>query len=261
MTAAVRADDNDMCQLSPHHTLERNMYGLAEVAGSLCLAGRLTRHELAWWGRRRRGTWLMRTHGWGGQVPVNDAEARARILEATRTTIDRRGAATSLADVARELGVTRQTVYRYYAGTDELLAATAVVAVDALLDRMAARLRGIDAPDVAVVEGLTGVLAELRDDDYVGLLLRADRVSAPIVGEFTSELGRTFARSIIDRMDVDWSARGYGDDDLEVIIEIVLRTLQSMVLDPGGSQRSVDDVRGFLDAWAGAAVRAMPAGR
>ncbi|MXP19917.1 TetR family transcriptional regulator [Gordonia sp. HNM0687] len=200
----------------------------------------------------------MRTHGWGGRVPVNDDEARARILEATRTTIDRRGTSTGLADVARELGVTRQTVYRYYAGIDELLAATAVQAVDALLERIAVRLRGIEQPDVAVVEGLVAVRDELRDDDYVGLLLRADRVSAPVVGEFTSELGRTFARSIIDRMDVDWTACGYTDDDLGTLIEILLRTLQSMVLDP--SDRDGDDMRRFLDAWAGAAVRAMPTG-
>ncbi|MEE4025188.1 TetR/AcrR family transcriptional regulator [Gordonia sp. PKS22-38] len=202
----------------------------------------------------------MRTHGWGGRVPVNDAEARSRILAATRTTIDTRGAATSIADVARELGVTRQTVYRYFGSTDELLAATAVDAVDALLERMTVQLRGIEAPDVAVVEGLVAVLEELRRDDYVGLLLRADRVSAPIVGEFTSEIGRVFARSIIERMDVDWAGRGYSDADLEVIIEIVLRTLQSMVIDPGDPQRSVDDARGFIDAWAGAAVRAMAAG-
>lgn len=201
----------------------------------------------------------MRTHGWGGRIPVNDDEARARILEATRITIDRRGTSTGLADVARELGVTRQTVYRYYAGIDELLSATAVQAVDALLERITVRLRGIEQPDVAVVEGLVAVLDELRDDDYVGLLLRADRVSAPVVGKFTSDLGRTFARSIIDRMDVEWSARGYTDGDLDILIEILLRTLQSMVLDPG--DRDDDDMRRFLDSWAGAAVRAMSAGR
>ena len=114
----------------------------------------------------------MRTHGWGGRVPVNDDEAVARILAATRSTIDRRGSSTSLADVARELGVTRQTVYRYFAGTDELLAATALGAVDDLLDRMAQRLRGMTAPDAALIEGIAAVLEELHEDSYVGLLLQ-----------------------------------------------------------------------------------------
>lgn len=188
-------------------------------------------------------------------MPNTDDEARARILAATRDVIDRRGPATSIADVARELEVTRQTVYRYFHSTEELLAATAVDAVGALLDRMSERLRGISEPDVAVVEGLVGVLEELGRDDYVGLLLRSDRVSVPVVGEFTSKTARDFARSIIGRMDVDWAARGFADDDLEVVVEIILRTLQSMVLDPGTPPRTSDGLRGFLSIWVGAAIR------
>ncbi|MGV9791845.1 TetR/AcrR family transcriptional regulator [Gordonia sp. NPDC003422] len=203
----------------------------------------------------------MRTHGWGGRVPVNDEEAVARILAATRLTIDRRGAATSLADVARELGVTRQTVYRYFGGTDELLAATAVDAVEGLLERMTARLRGIYEPDTAIVEGIAGVLEELVTDNYVGLLLRADRLSIPVVGEFTSDLARQFAGSVVGRFDVDWASAGYGADELDIITEIVLRTLQSMVLDPGAPPRSGPELRTFLDSWAGAAVRELSRNR
>ena len=57
----------------------------------------------------------MRTHGWGGEPPRDDAEARRRILDATRECIDKYGASVGIADVARSLGVTRPTVYRYYA--------------------------------------------------------------------------------------------------------------------------------------------------
>ncbi|NED67347.1 TetR family transcriptional regulator, partial [Streptomyces sp. SID10244] len=67
----------------------------------------------------------------------------------------------------------------------------------------------------------------------VGLLLRDDRLSVPVVGEITSEIGRVFARSMVDRMDVDWAGAGYADRDLDIVVEIVLRTLQSMVIDPG----------------------------
>ncbi|MBD1319186.1 TetR/AcrR family transcriptional regulator [Gordonia hankookensis] len=201
----------------------------------------------------------MRTHGWGGRVPRNDDEATARILAATRTVIDRRGASTSIADVARELDVTRQTVYRYFASTEVLLSATALDAVGALLDRMTERLRGITAADGAVVEGVAGVLEELRDDDYVGLLLRDDRLSVPVVGEITSEIGRVFARSMVDRMDVDWAGAGYADRDLDIVVEIVLRTLQSMVIDPGSPGRSASELREFLDVWMGASIRGLVA--
>ncbi|GAB85318.1 TetR/AcrR family transcriptional regulator [Gordonia rubripertincta] len=198
----------------------------------------------------------MRTHGWGGQVPVNDAEAVARILAATRTTIDRRGTATSIADVARELGVTRQTVYRYFSGTEELLSATALDAVGGLLERVMTRLAGMTSPDAAIVEGIAAVLEELAEDDYVGVLLRADKLSVPVVGGFTSDDARRFARTMVDRLEASWDDHGYDDAALDLIAEIVLRTLQSMVLD-AMSHRTGAELRAVLDAWAGAAVREL----
>ncbi|MDS1113103.1 TetR/AcrR family transcriptional regulator [Gordonia westfalica] len=201
----------------------------------------------------------MRTHGWSGRVPVNDAEAVARILAATRATIDRRGTATSIADVARELGVTRQTVYRYFSGTEELLSATALDAVEGLLERVMTRLTGITEPDAALVEGIAAVLEELAEDDYVGLLLRADKLSVPVVGGFTSDDARRFARTMVERLEVDWASRGYDDSALDLIAEIVLRTLQSMVLDVM-SHRTGAELRPFLDAWTGAAVRELARG-
>ncbi|MDQ2628798.1 MAG: TetR/AcrR family transcriptional regulator, partial [Actinomycetota bacterium] len=92
----------------------------------------------------------MRTRGWGGDVPASDEEAVARILAATRRTIDERGEQTSIADVARTLGVTRQTVYRYFPSTEELLSATAIDGVGDFLDQLAAALAGIADPGNAV---------------------------------------------------------------------------------------------------------------
>lgn len=200
----------------------------------------------------------MRTHGWGGSVPVDDAEATARILAAARSAIDEHGVSTTISDVARTLGVTRQTVYRYFPSTEALLQATAFDAVGDFLERIAARIKGIREPDAAVVDGIGAVLDELPDDRYVGLLFSADSMSLFAVGEVTSEAGRGFARSIIERMDVDWTARGYSSADTDVIAEIVVRTLQSMVLDHGDG-RSPAQRRAFLDAWVGAAIRALPA--
>ena len=67
----------------------------------------------------------MRAHGWGGQPPKDPDEARSRILAATRTRLSEVGS-TSTSEVAGILGVTRQTVYRYYPSTEDLLNAAAL---------------------------------------------------------------------------------------------------------------------------------------
>ncbi|WP_236722369.1 helix-turn-helix domain-containing protein, partial [Mycobacterium avium] len=84
----------------------------------------------------------MRSHGWAGNTPASDAEAIERILDAADRIIAERGSALRIADVARALGVTRQTVYRYFPGTQALLVASAMRSADGFLDRMAAHLDG-----------------------------------------------------------------------------------------------------------------------
>ena len=64
-----------------------------------------------------------------------------RIIEVARRGIDDRGAV-SVSEVAQRLGVTRQTVYRYFPTHEALLAATALSAVDAFLDRLAEKRLG-----------------------------------------------------------------------------------------------------------------------
>ena len=113
----------------------------------------------------------MRTHGWSGAAPASDDEAIARILDAASKAIDARGADFSIADVARTLGVTRQTVYRYFPSTDALLVAAAVHAADDFLDRLAAHLQGITDPAEAVTEGIATALEWLPKDKHLGLLI------------------------------------------------------------------------------------------
>ena len=120
----------------------------------------------------------MRTHGWSGSAPATDEEAVARILAAANKAIDARGADLSIADVARTLGVTRQTVYRYFPSTDALLQAAAMASAAGFLDRMAAHLSGITDPAEAVTEGIAAAVEALPHDKHMGLLLGPERVGA-----------------------------------------------------------------------------------
>lgn len=124
----------------------------------------------------------MRRHGWSGTVPATDSEAVERILAATRAVVERSGAACSMAEIARELGVTRQTVYRYFPNADALLAATALAETGRFLDALAEHLGAITDPAEAVVEGIAHALETLPDDRYLGPLLTPGRGSALSAG-------------------------------------------------------------------------------
>ena len=62
------------------------------------------------------------------------------------------------------------------------------------------------------------MLEALADDRYMGILLLPGHQSLPVIGQITSENARVFARSMIERMDVDWTARGYGDQDFSAML-------------------------------------------
>ncbi|OHV06336.1 TetR/AcrR family transcriptional regulator [Mycobacterium talmoniae] len=199
----------------------------------------------------------MRRHGWSGDIPDDDDEAVARILAATRGAIDERGTA-SVSEVAQALGVTRQTIYRYFPTHEALLGATALSSVDGFLDRLAAHLGSITDPTEAVVEGIAYTFEQLAHDKYLGLVFQPGKASAFTAG-VTSDLAISFGRSILQRFDVDWPAAGFGEGKLDELVEIMLRTLQSLIVDPGRPPRAGRQLRGFLDAWIGPSVRAQAA--
>ena len=195
----------------------------------------------------------MRTHGWAGSAPASDDEAVARILAAASQAIDARGADVSIADVARTLGVTRQTIYRYFPSTHALLAAAAERSAAEFLDRLAAHLAGTTDPAEAVTEGIATALAWLPNDKHIGLLLEWDRANA-FATDVTSDVAVQFANSMLRRFDVDWAAAGFTDTDLAELAEHLLRIIQSFVIDPGRPPRRDAQLRGYLRRWVGSAV-------
>ncbi len=116
----------------------------------------------------------MRTRGWQGDQPLTDDEARTRILDAAKRCLERFGPAkTRLADVAIELGVTRQTVYRYFPSVNEMLLAVAEEGASRYIDRMAQELSFVTTPNQAVTEAIVYSLRSIPADPSLSLLLRA----------------------------------------------------------------------------------------
>ncbi|WP_137148619.1 TetR/AcrR family transcriptional regulator [Mycolicibacterium sp. CR10] len=194
----------------------------------------------------------MRTHGWSGAKPASNEEAIARILDAAGKAIEDHGADFSISDVARTVGVTRQTVYRYFSSTEALLVAGAVHAVDGFLDRMTAHMAGVHEPAKAVTEAVATALEWLPREKYIGLLMVPG--GATHVESVTSDIALRFGRDMVERLDVDWAAAGYGHSDLDELAEHLLRIIQSFVIDPGRPPRRGDELRAYLSRWVGSAL-------
>lgn len=194
----------------------------------------------------------MRRHGWSGDIPRDD-EAAGRILDAARRAIDD-GQPVTISTVAQSLGITRQTVYRYFPTQEALLAATALSSIDAFLDRLARQLGAISDPTQAVVEEsrtrsnsshTTGICAwswnpARRRPSPRGDVRRGDRLRPLHPAEVRHRLGRRRFR---------WRqagrARGVHAPDPAVVHRRSRRT-----------GASGDGLRAYLRDWVAPAVRA-----
>lgn len=196
-------------------------------------------------------------HGWQGDPPRTEALARERIIAATTRCIERMGVPkTTLSNVAEEVGVTRQTVYRYFPSLADLLSAVAQTGAADYVARMEAHLASATTPIEAVVEATVFALDEIPREPRIGLLLEAD--DQDLFGRgVTSALGFDLGAQVLRGVEVDWaSANIVTDADFEALAEVMMRLMASFLQHPPAVPRSSDEVRAFVRRWLGPALGA-----
>lgn len=197
-------------------------------------------------------------HGWQGNPPRTETEARERIVAAATTCLEKFGPAkTTLSDVASELGVTRQTVYRYYANLAELFAAVAQAGLDDFVDRMQRHLSASSTPAEAAIESVVFAVRAIPRERHIGALFQAGETDI-FSRDVTSSTAVALGADILRRIPVDWSEIGIGDDELDGLAEILMRLFVSFLQYPADPPRSEDDLRALVRRWLGPALQAPP---
>jgi AcrR family transcriptional regulator len=182
----------------------------------------------------------------------NDDVEVTQLLQATRRAVNERGGQITLADVAQKLGVSAEELPWRSDSTDDLLIAAAGEAMTDFVGHLVAIVRGMKSTVDVVVEGLAAAIENLPDDPYVGILLR-DRPDT-VARAITSVPAQVYLQSAWHELMPD-SGDHSGFLTSPQFGEMMLRTVQSFVLDPGPT-RSSADLRRFLRAWFGPVIDA-----
>ncbi|KAB2344106.1 TetR/AcrR family transcriptional regulator [Actinomadura rudentiformis] len=193
-------------------------------------------------------------HGWGGRPPASDAEARQRIIDATVRCIDRHGVTkTTLSDVAGELGVTRQTVYRHFGRISDIIGEVAAQGAESFVELLIAHLHGITDPAEAVVEGMVFCVRTIPTEPRLSLLLQLGDTTAFGRGATTRDT-IAYGAKMLQRYPVDWAAAGIGEDDLNGLAEIIMRLLTSLLQHPSEPPQDEARLRTLLNRWLAPAL-------
>jgi AcrR family transcriptional regulator len=207
---------------------------------------------------RRQPPRARRTPAWAGDPPPAHAVARERLLEAAVRCIARDGmAGAHVAAVAAEAGVSRPTVYRYFADRRALLEATMMHAGRDLAARLGAHLRGFRTPAEMAVEAICFVLQEIPREPVLGAVWRETLLDADAVAGTTRRPAIRWSRAALEEL---VRAAGWSDEAADESVEVMLRTLLSLLVAPE-PRRSGAALRAFLMRRLVPALGLAPAGR
>ncbi|GAA3204232.1 TetR/AcrR family transcriptional regulator [Actinocorallia longicatena] len=188
----------------------------------------------------------MRTHGWRGDPPADDIEARDRIIDALVRCVERFGPRkTSLTDVAEDLGVTRATIYRYYRNIEDLRMAAMVVAATDFQARIIERVTPLADPAEIMVEVMAYAVESLTAEQQAGFLGTLG-LSGTLGHDVLSPSVRAGTKNFLLALPVDWPRLGYDDEGMDGLVEFILRLISSYIAVP---ERDRPDSRRFLRRW------------
>ena len=185
---------------------------------------------------------MPRRRAWNGSPPNSPAEARRRLLEAARRCLEQLGPdKAGLSDVALSVGVTRQTVYRYFESAEALFQSAAVLSTGGLHQRMREVVGQQPTPGKRIVECLVFCVQEIpKSPDVMMLASRGHTM------EISTALSLGFVQEEIARLSGD--ALRLSSAEQDELAELLFRLLRSFLDDPGVS-RSEASLRAFLSGW------------
>ena len=142
-----------------------------------------------------------------------------------------------MSDVAGAAGVTRRTVYSYFANREQLLSETLTFAGLRLADELVETAAEFDGPADKLTEVLVVSVRALRSQPALRLLLPFD---SPLRGQANSitEVAYEATRPIVEL--------AFGVDTNLEVIEVCLRWLLSLARLDGPKPRSDDELRSFI---------------
>ena len=179
---------------------------------------------------------------WDGNPP-HVAAARQRLLEAAARCIAREGiAATTVAAIAAEARVSRQTVYRYFKGRDELVLGSMLTAAEGLRAKLDRSIRALSDPADMIVETLVLGLAEVRSDPVLRAMTDPSRLDGSVTSRITKRPGIEWLRETLAPA---IEAASWSEADADAGLELILRLFLSLIISPSPA-RSPEELRAFL---------------
>lgn len=192
---------------------------------------------------------------WGGKQRVDDEDAaRERLLDAAEECFTRLGPSrTKIEDVARQAKVSRSTVYRYFDGRGELLAAAYVRESTAVFERVSDLMAESGTFAERIVRITARAIKALRSGRYFPTLFNAEGALVSSQAIIASSAFYEAGRAVMTPFFESAQASGEISRDLEVddFIEWHVRLIFSFAMFDSPAPRDDEGLTRLLEAFVG----------
>lgn len=174
---------------------------------------------------------------------VDDATS-ARILDAALDRFTTFGVRrTTMDDIAAAAGIGRATVYRRFAGRDEIIRAVILREFARFISEVDAAVQRIEDPLERFIEGFVATLREAREHPLLRRLLEVEPdLLLPFLtlqGAPALSLSRAYLADELRQSQASGHIR--SDVDVDLVAEMLVRLCQSLLLTPDGLIELDDD--------------------
>lgn len=124
---------------------------------------------------------------WGDRPPVDDDEARDRLLDAAEICYERRGVGrTTVDDIAKEVAVHRTTVYRYFGTRDDVLAFVMLRETQGVIAVAQSALERDGAFGDRLLDALDGALSIVEGSRWLSILFSPESLTMAVSASASS---------------------------------------------------------------------------
>ncbi|WP_221043115.1 TetR/AcrR family transcriptional regulator [Mycobacterium senriense] len=174
-----------------------------------------------------------RSGTWGDRPPIDDDQARSRLLDAAETCYERHGVSrTTVDDIAKEASVHRTTVYRYFGSRDDVLAFVMLRESASVIEGAEQTLNGNRPFSNRLLDALDGAIAAVEKSRWLRVLFSAESLTMTVAAAastaFRDRIRQTL-RPYVDAAKANGELREQLDPD--AVADWLVRVAQMLLMD------------------------------
>ncbi len=187
----------------------------------------------------------------GGKKPSATDVEREATLDAAAACYLRLGVAkTTAADIAREVGFSRATLYRRFGSHEAIFLAVLTRESEAMAAEAREHLAALDDPAARVIEGMLFSIGQIRSRPVHAAVFGSDSAAWAAGQAFQEEALRLIGDAGVRPLLAPALAAGtLSEEDVADLVDWILRILISFAAVPGDGGRSTDEIRRQLTSW------------